>query len=56
MTNDERPSISMKGIIMYGRSDDDKNQMLYGSMARMYGNNESYSRYFSDSSKLTNCI
>ena len=31
-----------------------KNQNIYASMAHMSGNDESYSKYFGDSSQLTN--
>ena len=36
--------------------DDDKNQNIYAYMERMYGNDESFSRYFGDSLQLNNWI
>ena len=36
--------------------DDDNDQYIYASMARMYDDDEKYSRYFGDSSQLTNWI
>ena len=36
--------------------DNNNDQKIYESMALMSGNDESRSRYFGDSSKLTNCI
>ena len=37
-------------------SDNDNNQNIYASMARMSDNDKRPSKYFSDSSQLTNCI
>ena len=36
--------------------DDDNDQKIYASMVSMFGNDEISSRYFGDSSQLTNCI